>query len=482
MQHPEAREKAAAAAIARADFERLPEAVRAKALAAAEYRQQTMGGKGGSTEDPEEPPRASGSATGSGGKGGGTEDPKGRSDHVVGRSEGGSKQKWCDYPIDLEVDAEVDVKADSSDDGMMTTKDVSEGSSRMSKSRLSATRGPKRANKRREENLAYAKAKAIEEGREWKETTSHEEWREKKRLVWLPEDVRNEVEKDAIDKILETMTEMGYTREEFLRFFFDCSEFFAPRWIKTPPWDLEQQAEQRYIVMREGWKYCLLCDKWGTDGHLESSDHKDNRKEMAAGDLLIGSCDTSSIRRSTKSSNGLPGLLNKSGMRSFWGRDVERMPDLLWARLRSGCYLRAMVPGFGKVGKKLYVGDVTDIHLGSVRYSGQGKYDPSRDSCVLWEDTPGSLDGEQHFERLIDPQDQSKAQLMGDSSRGWWPVCTVSWRNEHIDMSFRGSSNAYIQHRLGGLTITWVICWYQLFDGDWELVLWAVCIQPVGRL
>ena len=127
-----------------------------------------------------------------------------------------------------------------------------------------------------------------------------------------------------------------------------------------------------------------------------------------------------------------------------------------------------------------------------MRYSGQGKYDPSVDSCVLWDNIPWTSElpdhvversgGGAHFERLIDPADGAKAQLMGDSKRGWWPVCTVSWRNEHIDMSFRGSSNANIQHRLGGLTITWVICWYQLFDGDWELVLWAVRIQPVSRL
>ena len=472
MQHPEAREKAAAAAIARADFERLPEAVLAKALAGAEYRQHTRGGKGGSTEDPEEPPRASGSATGSGGKGGGTEDPKGRSDHVVGRSEGGSKQKWCDYPIDLEDNAEVDDNAKSSDDDMKTMKDVSEGSSRMSKSRLSATRGPARANKRREGMMEYAKAKALAEGREWKEVVPHSEHKKKVMLELLPEEARSAIGVEgaaaAIEEVLDQMAEMRFTKEELMQYFFDCSEYFAPKWITEPSHDLMDAARQRYISLKDGSEYCNLCDKFSNWNHEHSVEHTRRLKETAAGDLLIGTCHPKSARRFSNGA-GLPSSLSQELMLAYWGSDLEKMPQLVWERLRSGCYFKGMLPGWGKSGKYLKLTDVSNIELAAVQYAGQGKYSPT-DPCVLWDQIP--KDATMKLHGLPD----------GNKEKGWWPVCAISWHSEALDMSFHGGNNAYITLKGAGGTITWVICWYQLFDGEWELVLWGVFVRPTSRL
>ena len=70
------------------------------------------------------------------------------------------------------------------------------------------------------------------------------------------------------------------------------------------------------------------------------------------------------------------------------------------------------------------------------------------------------------------------AENMPKSASGF----QISWHSEALDMSFHGGRNAYITLKGAGCTITWVICWYQLFDGEWELVLWGVFVRPTSRL
>jgi hypothetical protein len=214
--------------------------------------------------------------------------------------------------------------------------------------------------------------------------------------------------------------------------------------------------------------WCLLCKKWADQSHLQNSaEHRQKVDEMAAGDALIGYADTT--RRFQSDSAGLSGFLTKENMRCFWGRDLDKMPNLTWDRLRQNSTFEASLPGWGRTKKQLSYSDLSNITLCSATYTGAGKYVAGVDYCLTWEDTN---------ETLIDPTEGAKLQTFrADTGRGYWPVCWVTWHSEREDVGFWGSEADYRTAQRMGVCPVWVICWYQLFDSSWVMCLWPVYLR-----
>jgi hypothetical protein len=154
-------------------------------------------------------------------------------------------------------------------------------------------------------------------------------------------------------------------------------------------------------------------------------------------------------------------------MKEWWGNNVETMVALTWDKLNKGSCFEFSLPGWGSWKKRVAAKETANIQLASIMYKGDGKYDEKLDKVVLWD----------HM-TLIDPRDAPKL-LQG---RSWWPVCVVSWVDEHKDLSFWGTDAEYRSHQARGLLPVFVICWYQLFDNDWVMILWPVMLHPPSRL
>ena len=427
-------------------------------------------------------------------------------------SQGGVEpsRKWCDYPVDVEDNAElfdgdegllgrvverstakaqppevtggllgrVVERPDDSDSPVsdLDTMKSASDSSRLSKSRMSATRGPARAAKRREKLLSRAKAQAIAEGREWVEAVTHDVFKEQQRRAmfvdtlgregspWVA-DCEEPLAAEVIEAVLDKADEMKFTKDDLWQLMEDHTELFKPRWIKDPSQRSISDVERRYTVQKDVWaSTCTLCDKETCEAHRCSAEHQKRVRETAAGDELIGPCSRLSRRRF---SGGLCGALTAAAMKEWWGNNVETMVALTWDKLNKGSCFEFSLPGWGSWKKRVTAEETTNIQLGSIMYKGDGKYDEKLDKVVLWD----------HM-TLIDPRDAPKL-LQG---RSWWPVCVVSWVGEHKDLSFWGTDAEYRSHQARGLLPVFVICWYQLFDNDWVMILWPVMLHPPSRL
>ena len=86
-----------------------------------------------------------------------------------------------------------------------------------------------------------------------------------------------------------------------------------------------------------------------------------------------------------------------------------------------------------------------------------------------------------HVDQLIDndgwhkqaePPCDYKYGMQTDPSRGWWPVCIVNWHTEHSDHGWAADPDGYFLAQRAGRLCAYAICWYQLHDGQWVLVLW----------
>ena len=104
---------------------------------------------------------------------------------------------------------------------------------------------------------------------------------------------------------------------------------------------------------------------------------------------------------------------------------------------------------------------------------------------VLWGDIPGQarvfdegapVPAPAYMDQLISPADEEK-NITAPDGKGWWPVCWVSWKNEAEDNRFSGSESDYHSGQLSGEVLIWIICWYQLFDKGWILVLWPTYLH-----
>jgi hypothetical protein len=154
------------------------------------------------------------------------------------------------------------------------------------------------------------------------------------------------------------------------------------------------------------------------------------------------------------------------------------MVALVWDRLRNGVNLEAAIPGWGKKKRVIGADEVTGVGVGAVTYPGCGKYDPCLDTAVRWEDMVEDLPPDMgHFDRLIDDDCRKEGFFRAPDKRGWWPICIVSWKSEASDCGFRGSPQEYRVQQQMGMCVVWALCWYQLFDGTWILVLWPVFLR-----
>ena len=200
---------------------------------------------------------------------------------------------------------------------------------------------------------------------------------------------------------------------------------------------------------------------------------------------MLGQCSTESGRRFTPETVGLPSRLSRDGMEWFWGDNVGEMNNLVWARLKNGNTLKASITQKKQIELKLH--DIESIDTVCVKYSGSGKYSESN-VCVLWEDVPCHVeDGccpdliNAEFGRLIDPTDVPKMQfrpeLEGDKTAGWWPCAIVNWKTEAQDNGYDCDQSTYRRWKRKGKVGSWAICWYQLFDGSWVLVLWRIFLR-----
>ena len=123
-------------------------------------------------------------------------------------------------------------------------------------------------------------------------------------------------------------------------------------------------ALNTYVVPRDGWQWCHLCEQWMTEAHIDSKYHIERVEEMSAITEMIGTC--SSARRFSRTL-GFQGLLTKSTFRTFWGSDVERMPQIVWQRLREGTQIRVSMPHWGNKSKEvLSIEDVKEIDFATV--------------------------------------------------------------------------------------------------------------------
>ncbi len=267
-----------------------------------------------------------------------------------------------------------------------------------------------------------------------------------------------------------------FTKTELMEMKFDYDEYFRPKWVREAGTEAVKCVEERYATKKphptcSTWlcDYCVLCAKWDDSNHRNSNEHRTRVNETAEGDVMLGMATSS--RRFTQNVCGLPDYVTKRGMKLFWGNKVENMPSLLWDRMRQHTTFEVQIPGWGKQRRTLKYSDLSDIRLCSVTYAGTGRYNPYSDFAVRWEDTPDEQDD--GLDRLIDPQKEYKAPL----GKGFWPVCWVSWRTEAYDVGFRGTMEEYHAAQVAGRIVIWVICWYQLFENVWVLVLWPVSLR-----
>ena len=132
--------------------------------------------------------------------------------------------------------------------------------------------------------------------------------------------------------------------------------------------------------------------------------------------------------------------------------------------------------------RHITVDEVLEIWMGSISYSGTGKYTGTDDRMVLWDQTPGTLPeldadapipapAEDWSPCWEEPADEAQ-MIATPPGRGWWPVCWVQWKGEAADNWYNGSESEYRSLQERGLVKIWVVCWYQLFDGNLYLTLW----------
>ena len=143
-------------------------------------------------------------------------------------------------------------------------------------------------------------------------------------------------------------------------------------------------------------------------------------------------------------------------------------------RLKSGCKIRVDISKKQKmlIGlKEILVGG--GIGFGCVSYPGQGKY-----ANNYWEES------KEHFVRWSDVEDEDNDLLpptpVGSPSSGWWPVCQISWLGEA--QLFGLEPGTYFIAQCGGRCAVWILRWYQLWEGEWELQAWPIWLAPWSRM
>ena len=365
---------------------------------------------------------------------------------LVAVHEPAKKSLWCDVPVEddgaLQMAGSTAAGTPATARGLtlLSLDTIDKGLTRKTKCRPNCQRGQAR----RDRDLERQKERAIAVGFEW---------------------VTKEVYK--------------LRKEE------ESKCIFEPLFVKQASLDQFEMVQKRYVVKVDARaEKCLLCNKhWDEGRHGKNDEHVRRVHETARGDEMLGPC--LSCRRFQNTPGCL--FLNKQSMRDFWGHSVAAMAQKIWHRVwqESVCFEAKLWPS--PTPKRIHAANVLDIRMGSITYSGTGKYATSEDRMVLWDQTPGTVPvfdhaapvpepEEQFIDRLIDPVNEPKV-ISTPPNKGWWPVCWLSWKGEATDNLHDGTESDYRSLQLAGSLRVWIVCWYQLFDGSRFLTLWPTYLM-----
>jgi hypothetical protein len=277
------------------------------------------------------------------------------------------------------------------------------------------------------------------------------------------------------------------TTEEKQAYYAKLDSCFKPQ-FELMPRSQESVTKAHYNMMlhKNGDEYfCLLCQKacWGgqhgaQDSHVHSSCHIQRINEQACADEQAGE---SKGPRRFATTPGFIGALHPdhtwSDFKSFWGDRIERMPMLLWDRMRRGSVqLRIDMPHWGKTSFQMIdASRVMEIQFGAATYPGAGKYDEHIDRVV-----PYGKSDQGTWDQLIGNDGYSKQQdggekhpgYMPQQGRGWWPVSVITWQGQHSDHGYHAAA-LYFRDVYSGRVKCYVVCWYQMMDGNHVLQVWA---------
>lgn len=386
-------------------------------------------------------------------------------------SKSAKKLAWADMDEDATTTAGGSTRLDTADtttvpsdnDDMETH---SSEASRMSKSRTAATRGSTRKAAKRAAYLADAKAKLLASGGTWTEPTDHK--------------VLATVRNDNIAQARKVADADVMTAPEKIMYLTEIDHFFAPKFAAKP-----QSAKsvalvnQRYVILRDGHQFCVLCSKWCDGNHLDSSGHIQRAEETASADEMIGICFSG---RRYEVTPGVTLPLTAKNVRRYWGENIHNMPALLRNKMQAGCTIQVQMPSMGKKAHRvLALDDIRSIGLGMVSYPGQGKYKPDAaipERCVRWDWLE---------EDLVAPEEgvgEDTPFILDTpipSNSGWWPVCIISWNTEHTDHGIATREGYYTQV-INGVMTCYILCWYQLMDSTWVITAWPVLLGRRSRL
>ena len=367
---------------------------------------------------------------------------------------------------------------DSDNDDLITE---SSGSSRMSKSRTSASRCKSKKEAKREAYLLFCKQKIETKGGTFS-CTSKDEFKNKQQssmvviaeaesdtmvdVVVPPSNLDGLEASEKVVRIKEiadinkfSLAERIYIKQEIDSFF---SAKFAPQPTSQTSVD---HVHKQFMTFKDGHLWCSLCDKWGSESHVGAKEHNARLVELASCDEMIG---IATSKRRFESTPGLTGPLTRKAFRSYWGAEVDgRMGDVLRDRMAKGAHLEVKLSK--RFTRKVTLENIISHGMSVVSYPGKGKYgglgDNEPERAVRWED--------------INEDDDTILSAPIPRTSGWWPALIVQWAEQHADHGFTTRAEYYSRVMCGTLP-AYVVCWYQLVDGTWVMVLWPIFL--VSRL
>ena len=350
----------------------------------------------------------------------------------------------------------------------------SSGSSRMSRSRTAASRCKSTKVAKREAFLLHCKQQIEATGGVFK-CTSKEEFKKMQQssMVVITEEASDSImdvvvhrsdldglnAADRVDRIKEVADVNPFTLAERIHIKQEIDSYFSARFVPLPTTQASvDRVHKQFMTLKDGHWWCSLCDKWGTDPHIGSTEHNSRLTELASGDEMIG---IATSKRRFESTPGLMGPLSRKAFRSYWGSEGDaRMGDVLRDRMTKGTCLEAKLTK--RFTRKITLENIISHGLSVVSYPGAGKYgtggnEPER--AVRWED--------------IKEYDDTILSATCPRTFGWWPALIVQWAEQHADHGFTSRAEYYSRVMCGTLPV-YVVCWYQLVDGTWSMVLWPI--------
>lgn len=301
--------------------------------------------------------------------------------------------------------------SDSSDKETMKS-DVT----RVSKSRLAASRASGRKQARREAYLQKCQEKYSESGRPF-QVQGQAEYHEARRASWLHVVEESDRAKSSEDLVIAPVAgsiASSLDAGQVAQLVLEAAErkprvnlfsmLFQPARPLIPPSEAEVQDASRRTVVGG---VCRVCEKTADEGHLDSKGHHDRMAWVVSCDALMGPTPGPRVYCA-----GLlvQDLLTEEALKRFWGSKVMEMASMASSIIRA----RGLVV---KKGKKSRVLDgktqVAGVALAFVQYGGQGKYHAR--TRMVWAHQLPYKTKPRHNEDPLDP------------AKMWWPTVAVSF-------------------------------------------------------